>query len=80
MSENIHALLQEYFEELCPMEDDLTYDTDLLNDWFIDSFAIVQTVMFIEERFSIAVRPDDVNEDNFFSINTLADFIKKQLN
>ncbi len=79
MSSEIHEKLKEYFIDLCPLEDDLSYDTDLLNDWFIDSFAIVQTVMFVEETYNISISPDDINEENFFSINTLAAFISKLL-
>ena len=67
--------LTDHFIEIYPVGDDLTEDTDLLNDWFIDSFAIVQTVMFIEEQYNIFINHDDINEENFFSVKTLSNFI-----
>ena len=53
--------------------------TDLLEDWFVDSLGIVQTVMFIETEFKIPVSRADINGDNFKSVSTLADFVSRRL-
>lgn len=54
-------------------------DTDLLNDWFVDSFGVVQTVQFIEDTFGITVARADIDVANFHSIRTLAAFVRRKL-
>ena len=68
--------LKNHFMEIAPTGEELEFDTDLLNDWFIDSFAVVQIVMFLESEFQLELAPDDINEDNFFSIDSLSSFVK----
>ncbi len=53
----------------------LTETTDLLDEWFVDSFGIVQVVMFIETEYDIPVSRADINGQNFKSVSTLADFV-----
>lgn len=57
----------------------LELDTDLLNEWFVDSFGVVQTVQFLEDRFGVALRRADVNADNFASVRALAGFVRRRL-
>lgn len=58
---------------------DLSDNTDLLQDWFVDSLGIVQTVMFIESEFEVSITRADINGENFKSIATMADFITRRL-
>ena len=58
---------------------DLTDTTDLLGEWFIDSLALVQTVMFIEAEFEVTVTRADINGENFHSVATLAAFVAGRL-
>lgn len=74
------AGLHAFFESEFPSPGvTLTEDTDLIADWFVDSFAIVQTVMFIEREFDIQVSRADINGENFKSIATLASFVSRRL-
>lgn len=57
----------------------LTETTDLLQDWFIDSLAIVTTTLFIEEHFGIALARSDIVGDNFKDIASLADLVARRL-
>lgn len=76
----IAAQLQDFFETDFPNQDlELTPTTDLLDEWFVDSFGIVQTVMFLEERFGIRIARADINGDNFKSIATLSEFVAGRL-
>ena len=68
-----------YIESYPHMGQELNYETDLLNDWFVDSLGIVPTVQFLEETFPIDISRADVNVENFFSINTLAAFVRAKL-
>lgn len=79
-TEEISITIKEFFLEEFPNEGiDLEYETDLLNDWFVDSLGIINTVIFLEKKFSIAVSRADINAENFENINTLSTFIKNSL-
>ncbi len=77
----IKSLLKDFFEAEFPKTDSaLTDETDLLNDWFVDSFGIVNTTLFLENKFGIEICRADINAENFRSINTLSSYISSQLN
>lgn len=57
----------------------LEHDTDLLNDWFVDSFGVIQTVQFLEDTFGVAVDRADIHADNFHSVRSLAAFVRRKL-
>ena len=76
----ICRLMKGFFEEEFPnQESELEYTTDLLNDWFIDSLGIINTVIFLERTFSMSITRADINSDNFQNIETLSIFVKKSL-
>jgi len=54
---------------------ELNDDTDLLNEWFLDSFGIINTIMFLETEFSISISRSDINADNFLNLNSLSLYI-----
>jgi methoxymalonate biosynthesis acyl carrier protein len=56
----------------------LDLDTDLLADWFVDSFGVVQTVQFLEDTFGVAVARADIHVDNFHSVRTLAAYVRRK--
>lgn len=58
---------------------ELTVDTHLLDDWFIDSLGLIHTVLFLEETFDIEIARADINGDNFKNIRALADLVNKRL-
>jgi len=58
---------------------ELTETTDLLQDWFVDSLGIIETVLFIEQTFAVPVRRNDINGTNFQSIATISAFIADRL-
>lgn len=76
----IKAQLKEFFEEEFPNPDSfLTDDTNLLNDWFVDSFGIVNTTLFLEQQFGIEISRADINAENFRSIETLSQYVAHKL-
>ena len=58
---------------------ELSLDTHLLDDWFVDSFGIVNTTLFLEEKFGIEISRADINAENFRSIETLSRYVANQL-
>ena len=76
----IAARLRTFFETEFPNPGVLLTDTtDLLDEWFVDSLGLVQTVMFIEGEFNISLSRADIDGENFQSISTLTDFITARL-
>lgn len=55
-------------------------DVSFLEEGIVDSIGVLELVSFVEEKFEISVRDQDVTPDNFDSINRLADFIRRNSN
>jgi acyl carrier protein len=79
-SSEIKLHLKVFFEEEFPNPGNtLTDDTNLLNDWFVDSFGIVNTTLFLEKKFGIEVCRADINANTFRSIESLSQYVAQQL-
>lgn len=55
------------------MEADLS--TNLFDSKLLDSAAIVDLVLFLEESFGLRLGDEDLSEDNFASLEALAAFV-----
>jgi acyl carrier protein len=53
----------------------LKHDTLLLEEWFIDSMAIVALVLFLEKQFGIRMGPADISAVNFRTLDALSTFV-----
>jgi acyl carrier protein len=51
---------------------------DLMSLGIVDSLGILRLVAFVEERFAIAVTPDEIVPENFRDIDSLAGFIARK--
>ena len=72
----IAARIMRYLEDEFPNDGvELTAETSLLDDWFIDSLAITETVLFLESSFAIDLSRADINGDNFQNVASLADLV-----
>jgi acyl carrier protein len=54
-------------------------DDRLLDDGIVDSMGAVELVAFLEERFGVSVPDDEITEDNFGSIASIAGFVRRKL-
>jgi acyl carrier protein len=57
---------------LLPLAD----DTSLLENGVIDSLSLLRLVVFLEERFGIAVGDADLLPENFSSVNAICAYIR----
>ena len=57
------------FESIAP-------DRDLLSDSIIDSLGIVELITFLERSYAIKVDDDDVDAQNFRTIESIAAFVE----
>ncbi len=55
--------------------DNLSDDTNLFELKVLDSLGILSLVMFLEEKFDITLTHEDLTEENFRSLNALAELI-----
>jgi acyl carrier protein len=77
---DIKLQLKNFFEEEFPNPGtDLADDTNLLDDWFVDSFGIVNTTLFLEETFGVEISRADINPTTFRSIETLSQYVSSQM-
>jgi acyl carrier protein len=68
-------IVEEVLEE---REDEgLPEDIPLLTG-LLDSFALMALIAFLEERFSVVVRNDQVVKQNFASVSSLAAFVEQR--
>jgi methoxymalonate biosynthesis acyl carrier protein len=54
-------------------------DDDIFAMGFVNSLFAMQLVLFIEKEFGVAVEDDDLNIDNFRTINAITELIKGKL-
>lgn len=50
-------------------------DTDLIEEGLLDSLAFMDLLMFLEQRFGIVFSPDQLDFDNFRSLDRIAQTI-----
>lgn len=67
MEEKIWQLLREINEDI-PQN----YEIGLIEEGYIDSFAIVNIVASLEEEFNIELEAEDIIPENFYSIHSIA--------
>ena len=56
----------------------LLESTLLIESGIIDSFGIVEIVVFIEEKYDINLTSEDLVVENFSSIGSVAELVKKK--
>jgi acyl carrier protein len=66
-----------YFSENFGLDvDDIDDETLLFSDGYLDSFAIVDVVVYLESANSISINPSEVSLDNLDSIGRMASFVE----
>ena len=58
--------------------DELDDEIDIFESGLVDSMFAVQLVAFTEKEFGIVVEDDDLDLDNFRSVDGLANFISRK--
>jgi acyl carrier protein len=53
----------------------IDYDTSLLVQDILDSLSLVKLVMFLESKFSLVVKPEELVPENFSTINAICAYI-----
>jgi len=61
-------------------ENEINESTLIFRDGFFDSMGFVMLITFVDEDFNVKVTDEELIEENFESINAIADFIIRKLN
>lgn len=72
--EKIKAILSEQFDI---EEDDITVDSDILNDLGADSLDVVDLIMSIEDEFEIEIPDEEV--ENIKTVSQLVSYIENRI-
>lgn len=54
-------------------------DTALIEDGIIDSMGLIELVLFIEKQFGVGVAEEEMDIDNFRTLNSLTEYIQSHL-
>lgn len=54
---------------------DISDDEPLIDNGVLTSLQTVELVMFMEDRFGIMVEDEELNEENFASVRTIAELV-----
>ena len=57
---------------------ELTDDEDIFASGFVNSMFAMQLVQFVEQEFGIAVENEDLEIDNFRSVNAIAALVERK--
>jgi len=79
---DIKAQVRQYIaKKLLFSDNGFTYadDASFLEEGIIDSLGVMELVLFIEEKFGVKVKDEELTPDNFDSVNKLASYIQDRL-
>ena len=81
MTDDIRPVIIEYINEEFVIDGtDVDIATaNLLEEEVIDSLGIFTLVSFIEDRFGVSVDPEEVNLDNFETVEAIATLVQGKM-
>ncbi|MCA9943780.1 MAG: acyl carrier protein [Ardenticatenaceae bacterium] len=77
VKEQIRAFIAENFL-FNPDGFDLSDDASFLDEGVVDSTGTLELVMFVEETFGIEVGDNEIEPENFDSVNKLAAYVARK--
>lgn len=69
----IRAFLAKYFQNV-----EIQDEQDIFSMGFVNSLFAMQLVLFVEKEFGIAVENEDLDIDNFRSLNAMTSLIARK--
>ncbi|MCB1749631.1 MAG: acyl carrier protein [Gammaproteobacteria bacterium] len=77
MAMNADTLLTFLADDLDVDTADIAPDTLLFSTGIVDSFALVSLMTFLESECGMRISPEDVNLDNFDSIERILAYVER---
>lgn len=69
-------VILEYIKTLAPTNVTITVSSSLFGGRLLDSMALTELIGFLEENFSITVRPLDISPENLDSVEQIAAYVE----
>lgn len=73
---NMEEIIYNYIRE--HVDEKINYDTKIFKEGLVNSLFAIQLMTFLEKEFSIKVTMDDLDMDNFKSVNSIGKFIRNK--
>lgn len=77
-SNHCPALRALIHEQLFPLDETITDESDLFSEG-LDSMALMQLIMLMEQEFHITLGPEDLNRDYFATLVNLSAMVTRKL-
>jgi acyl carrier protein len=74
-TENVVAEIRGWLQENVTGNRDVSEDEQLIEKGVLTSLQTVELVMFMEDRFDVVVEDEELNEETFASVRTIADLV-----
>lgn len=79
MSE-VREYIVEYLQREYSLPEDVDYETfDFVENGYVDSMAMVQFIVLLEEEFGIAFTDEELQEGGFRTIGGLSRIVEKKM-
>ena len=72
----LEYILKEYFED---EDKEVNYDTPLISSGYVDSFAMVSLLVFLERKFKIKIPPGKATPEAFDSVNRIVALVSQYI-
>lgn len=70
----LNYVKKEYVDD---MDVEITYDTPLISSGYVDSFAMVSLLVFLERKFKIKIPPGKATPEAFDSVNKIVNLVNQ---
>ena len=64
-------------EHLFPLKECFTADCDLYTEG-LDSMAMMQLILFVEQELGVTITPEDLGRENFQTLTAIATLVEKK--
>jgi acyl carrier protein len=77
---DVESITAEYLRQkgLLGGDVELSRDTNPLQGGLVDSLGIFTLIAFLEQQFGVQIEPDEVTLENFETIGTIADLVRRK--
>ncbi|KMY31607.1 D-alanyl carrier protein [Lysinibacillus xylanilyticus] len=73
IAQKVSGFLTRFFRKY-----ELGRDEDIFSLGFVNSLFATQLIMFLEKEFDITVEPEDMDLNNFRTINAIVEFVERK--
>ena len=74
-TENAAAAIREWLQENVTGSREVSDDEPLIERGVLTSLQTVELVMFMEDRFGVTIEDEELNEENFASVRSIANLV-----